>query len=183
MLTVDYDEEEGITVPYPSVFDNVRKNHGFVDLRGRPDLAASIKESAQSKALQGILIKLAQKNAPFFTLGCDLGVHEEEGRDLSSCHIAGGYLQIMDRDYSDRLPNDYLTLAYAITQELEDKAAAYNWIIRFVHKSVMFNLDDFSNIASSLWIWFYAAAATPKHAIELREILIHSLQDILGRIK
>jgi hypothetical protein len=47
----------------------------------------------------------------------------------------------------------------------------------------MFNLDDFSNIASSLWIWFYAAAATPKHAIESREILIHSLQDILGRIK
>jgi hypothetical protein len=39
MLETDLEmNEEGMTVPYPPLFDDVRKNHGFVDLRGRPDL-------------------------------------------------------------------------------------------------------------------------------------------------
>jgi hypothetical protein len=89
----------------------------------------------------------------------------------------------MDSDYADRLPNDYLTLAYAINQALEGEAEAHNWIVRFIHTSVMFNLDDFSNIVPSLWIWFYAAAATPQSALDSREIMIQRIQLILSGIK
>jgi hypothetical protein len=31
MLSVDFEEQEGITVPYPPLFDDIRNNHGFVD--------------------------------------------------------------------------------------------------------------------------------------------------------
>ena len=48
-------DEEGVTIPYAPLFDNVRLNHGFVDTRGRPDLAASIVECAQSSAMRALL--------------------------------------------------------------------------------------------------------------------------------
>ena len=31
-------DEKGMTVPYPPLFDDVRKNHGFIDIRGWPEL-------------------------------------------------------------------------------------------------------------------------------------------------
>ena len=40
VLTTDFEtEQEGMTVPYAPLFDDIRCNYGFVDLRGRPDLA------------------------------------------------------------------------------------------------------------------------------------------------
>jgi hypothetical protein len=35
-------DEKGMTVPYPPLFDDMRKNHGFIDTRGRPELASRI---------------------------------------------------------------------------------------------------------------------------------------------
>lgn len=70
-------DSEAITVPYPPLFDSIRRNHGFVDLRGRPDLAAEISEGAQSIALKTLLIELAAGLSPIFSIGCDLGTHEE----------------------------------------------------------------------------------------------------------
>jgi hypothetical protein len=31
-------DEEGMTVPYAPLFDDVRKNHGFIDICGPPEL-------------------------------------------------------------------------------------------------------------------------------------------------
>jgi hypothetical protein len=146
MLTVEYEEQEGITVPYPALFDDIRTNHGFADLRGRPELAGQVSESLQLRALQDVLVELAHKDAPFFTIGCDLGAHEEQDRHPSERHVAGGYLQIMDTSYWDRLPNDYLSLAIAIAHELEKRTDEWHWIVRFVHTPVQFNLDDFENV-------------------------------------
>ena len=56
MLAIDFEiEKEGMTVPYPPLFNDIRRNHGFVDLRGRPDLAIEIPEGSQSSALKAIL--------------------------------------------------------------------------------------------------------------------------------
>ena len=36
MLAIDFEiEKEGMTVPYPPLSNDIRRNHGFVDLRGR----------------------------------------------------------------------------------------------------------------------------------------------------
>jgi hypothetical protein len=46
---------DGTTVPYGEIFDDIRNNSGFVDTRGRPDVAANIPEGAASPALKGEL--------------------------------------------------------------------------------------------------------------------------------
>ena len=56
MLAIDFEiEKEGMTVPYPQLFNDIGRNHGFVDLRGRPDLAIEIPEGSQSPATANLL--------------------------------------------------------------------------------------------------------------------------------
>jgi hypothetical protein len=51
-LEVTHKGGDGTTVPYGPVRDNIRNNRGFIDARGRPDLAASIAEGSESLALK-----------------------------------------------------------------------------------------------------------------------------------
>ena len=180
MLTTDFEtEEEGMTVPYPPLFDEIRRNHGFVDVRRRPDLADEIPEGSQSPALKGLLIELSERYSPLFTLGCDLGTHEEPWSEESARHVAGGYVQLMCASYSNRSPDDYTTFGYAIAQMLEDKAQDHNWRVRFVLKLVVLSLDDVSGLVPSLWIWFFATARAPEAALASREVLISRLHHAL----
>jgi len=157
MLAIDFEiEKEGMTIPYSPLFNDIRRNHGFVDLRGRPDLAIEIPEGSQSPALKAIL-----NLAPIAQL------------------VAGGYVQLMCASYSDRSPEDYTTFGYAIAQVLGEKVQDCNWFVRFVLKLVVLSLDDFSGAAPSLWIWFYAIAETPEAALASRESLIGELHDAL----
>jgi hypothetical protein len=83
MLETDFEtDQEGMTVPYPPLYDDIRRNHGFVDIRGRPDLASKIPEASQSPALTDLLLGLSEPHSPFFTLGCDLGAHEERSSEV-----------------------------------------------------------------------------------------------------
>jgi hypothetical protein len=50
-----------ITVPYASMTDHIRRNCGFVDLRGRPDKAKDIAEASDSPALQQLLVHVAKQ--------------------------------------------------------------------------------------------------------------------------
>ena len=86
MLIVEYSfDEEANTVPYPALFDKIRKNNGFVDVRGRPDLARKIVESAHSPALRALLVELAMPRSALWTLGCDLGETQTK-LDVPSIH-------------------------------------------------------------------------------------------------
>jgi hypothetical protein len=65
-LEVDYKSGDGTTIPYGPIFDGVRKNRGFVDARGRPDIAAIIAEGSESAALKALLVRIAEENVlPF----------------------------------------------------------------------------------------------------------------------
>lgn len=181
MLTTDFEAaEEGITVPYPPLFDQIRQNHGFVDLRGKPDLAADIPEASQSGALKGLLVGLSESKSRVFTLGCDLGTHEEPENEEATRHVAGGYVQVISACYADRSPDDYLRFGHAIAAALEREAENHNWLVRFVLTFVSFKLDDFSELVPSLWIWFYAASQTLEAAIMSREALIAALHNLLS---
>jgi hypothetical protein len=180
VLETDFEtDQEGMTVPYPPLYDDIRRNHGFVDIRGRPDLASKIPEASQSPALTDLLLGLSEPHSPLFTLGCDLGAHEEMSSDVGARCVAGGYVQLMQASHSDRSPEDYTTLGYAIAQVLEDKAQGHNWFMRFVLQLVALTLDDTSELTPSLSIWFDATAHTPEAAFTSREVLIGSLQDAL----
>src|ERR1700677_4485709 len=114
VITTDFQiDEVGMTVPYPPLLDDIRRNHGFFDLRGRPDLAAEIAEGLQSTAMQGLLVTLAQPCSHLFTLGCDLGEHEQSESNENGRYAAGGYLQLMSSAYAERSPEDYEKLGDA----------------------------------------------------------------------
>lgn len=180
MLTSDFRvAEEGITVPYPPLFDQTRHNYGFVDLRGHPELVTNIPEGSQSAALRALLVRLSEPGSPFFSLGCDLGAHEESENDETSRHVAGGYVQVIRTPYADRSPDDYLTYGQAITEALTLKAENYNWFVRLELNFVVFELDNFSKLVPSLLIWFYARSRTPQSALTSREVLIGDLCTVL----
>jgi hypothetical protein len=172
-------DDEGMTVPYPSLFDDVRKNHGFVDLRGRPELASEIMEGTQSSAMKRLLIKLAQPESKFFTIGCDLGTKHLDSDEFS--HTAGGYIQIMNADYVERTPEDYTRFASGVAETLKMKCERHQWQVHFLLKPVQFNLDNFNNMTGSLWIWFHVFSDSAESSLTSREVLILALDQSFDR--
>jgi hypothetical protein len=166
-------DEEGMTVPYPRLFDPIRSNHGYVDVRGRPELAAEIAETSNSSAMKTLLIRLAQPGAKIFTIGCDLGT--EFQKEDARPHVAGGYIQIMNATYAKCSPEDYARYAAGVAEKLREASRGNDWQVHFVLKPVAFKLDGFSDMTGSLWIWFHAYANTAKRALSSRETLISEL--------
>jgi hypothetical protein len=178
MLVTDLEmDEKGMTVPYPSLFDDIRKNHGFMDVRGRPDLASQIAEGWQSPATRNLLIKLAQPDSELFSLGCDVGTKYLEEEKLP--YSAGGYIQIMNAAYADRSPEDYARFAEAVAKMLDKRSQGHEWRVHFHLTPVSLTLDDFSGMTGSLWIWFHAFANDAKRALKSRETLIGALERAL----
>jgi hypothetical protein len=140
MLETDLEmDEKGMTVPYPPLFDDVRKNHGFVDVRGRPELASQIVEGSDSLAMRKLLVELAQSDSKIFSVGCDLGTAPLTEGDLP--HTSGGYVQIMYVTYADRSPDDYAKYAAAVAEALREASQNHEWRVNFAllqwHLSLM----------------------------------------------
>jgi hypothetical protein len=181
MLDKFYDQsEKGITVPYPPLFNKINRNHGFADLRGRPDLVNSIPEASSSEALKEFLICLAEPSSPFFTLGCDLGTHVEKDEKGLPLHVAGGYVQFMSAQYATWSGDDYFALTKVICEALDPRSSGHTWVLRFECVSVLLKLDHFCDTIPSLWTWFFASASTLALALESREQLVRELRTVMN---
>ena len=88
---------EGTTVPYAPLFDSVRQNHGFKDIRGDVSAAENIPEAKVSRALRRLLVTLAQPCSSVVSLGCDLGEHEDTNASPDRRRVAAGPQQASDR--------------------------------------------------------------------------------------
>ena len=100
--------ERGITIPYPPIpREGGSSNHGFIDVRGRPDLAAAIPETSDSEALRRMLVELAQPSSLFATVGCAAGAYEEPESEADIRYLCGGYVQLFFIDHSERWEFDY----------------------------------------------------------------------------
>jgi hypothetical protein len=167
-------ENEGTTVPYPAVEDDIRKNRGFVDLRGRPDRAMEIAEGDASPALRNLLVRVASSNSPIFTLGCDLGSHiEPTNVPLRQRLVAGGYVQVAGIHYHQTPTEAYAALANSIVASVRHLSGGDHWKIDFVGAGVDFKFEgEPGGIRPSLWIWFFAAARDEFSAMQSRERLI-----------
>jgi len=140
-------DEKGMTVPYPPLFDDVRKNHGFVDIRGRPEFVSRIAESLNSLAMRKLLVELAQPNARIFWVGCDLGASLLTEKKLP--HTAGGYIQLMHVSYADRSPEDYCGVCSRHCSNPEDKITEPRMVCLLRSHSSAFKLDGFSDMTGS----------------------------------
>lgn len=169
-------DPDGMTVPYPPLFDDVRRNHGFIDVRGKPELAASIPECLKSPALRELLVALAQPHSRWATLGCDLGVGQDSDTDGTRLHLAGGYVQIVSSRYSSRRPDEYHRLARALEASMSEIGRRHRWRLRFVMMPARINLDSNSTVEPSLWIWFDAVALKSNLAIKSRDNLLNELR-------
>ena len=180
-LTTDCDYEYGLTAPYPPNFEKGRTNRGFSDLRGRPDLAAKVAEAENSPALRALLIALADKDSPFFSLGCDVGEHEEPMDDGTKTPVAGGYIDIICADYDSRGDDEYRRLADAIEESMSPDAQGYSWAINFGIKPCCFQVDGYKgdDVVVALCIGFYSAGSTAAEARANREVMLDSLLSAL----
>lgn len=172
--TFRVDSEEAMTVPYGPLYDDVRANRGFVDLRGRPDRALEIVEGIGSDALRDLLTRLARPGSSLFTLGCDLG--EGTGRTSVPRHrreFAGGYIQVVSMAYDRTPPDAYAAFARTLVSQLEAGSADDRWEADIVGKWVYFNFTgEPIGQFPSLWIYFHAFAGSQTAAIESRERLV-----------
>lgn len=170
-------DREGTTVPYPAVTDEIRRNRGFVDLRGRPDLAKEIAEGRDSVALRNLLVRVANVDSKIFTIGCDLGTHRETTHvPLRRREVAGGYIQFASVYYDGAATESYAAFANAIVAHVKKCAGEDNWKIEFVGKYVHFQFEGKpKRLCPTLWVWFFAAARDQFAAMESRERLIEAI--------
>jgi hypothetical protein len=178
-LKINHRGGEGITVPYAPIFDAVRKNRGFKDVRGRPDLAAEIAEGIESRALGECLVRIAKENL-YFSLGCDLGNHHEPEQTAPLRQVAGGYIQVTSINYASATTDqlDFFSLAFG--SGLKRLSGSHHWRIDLVGTWVNFVLPgELAVSAPSMWIWFFAAARTQSKAHTSREALIGAISETL----
>jgi hypothetical protein len=170
-------DPEGMTVPYPPRNDEIRRNRGFVDLRGRPDKANEIVEGTYSPALRNLLVRIAKAGSPVFTIGCDLGEHQEPTSiPARRREVAGGYIQIASIRYHRAEPESYSSFANAIRMNVNTQVGRDHWKIQCIGKWVDFKFDgEPQGLRPSLWIGFFAAASDQFGALQSRERLIEAV--------
>lgn len=169
----------GSTVPYGPIYDGIRRNSGFTDLRGRPDLAEEVVEGASSAKLRDLLVRLSREGS-YFSLGCDLGAHIEEERPPTLRMVSGGYIQIAAMNYAEASTAQYDVFCDAFSCELEPYSRKRRWAITLEGTYVQFNLpSELAIKAPSIWIWFFAAARTHEKSSQSREELLAAIGEAL----
>jgi hypothetical protein len=172
-------DDKAITVPYAPISDDIRRNSGYVDLRGWPDKAHDIAEGSDSPALRHLLVRAASAGSGIFTLGCDLGTHQEPNRTGTTARqFAGGYVQFASKHYDQTKPPSYAAFANAIVAGMKLRVGKDLWEINFVGQPVSFKFDNEPNgIFPSLMVWFFANARSPLAALQSRERLIRAIDE------
>jgi hypothetical protein len=172
-------DPEAITVPYAPITDDIRHSRGFVDLRGHPEKAKDIVEGNDSPALRRLLIRIANVGSAIFTLGCDLGSHQEPIHVPSRRReVAGGYIQLASVRYDRAERESYAAFANAIVANVKPRARRDHWEINFVGQMVNFRVEPGrKGIHPSLMIWFFAAARDLITALQSRERLIEAIDE------
>jgi len=184
-LKISHTVQRGNTVPYPPLFNEINRNHGFVDLRGRPDLIEDIPELAESAALKALVLDLAQPASRLMTMGCDLGQHLFKRRKPDRRWTAGGYVQVA------RLPlglvgqDALFEITKGFERHLAAAARAERWEADFGLCQTHLAFQPGATVEiQTLWIWLHAFSATPEAAQASREgafaALHQGLREIAG---
>jgi hypothetical protein len=167
----------GISVPYPPATDEIRRNRGFIDLRKEPERASEIAEGSESPALRNLLVRVATEGSPIFTIGCDLGAHQERTNAfVRRQEVAGGYIQFASIHYDRAEPQFYSAFANAIGKNVKSRAGQDHWKLECIGTWIDFKFEGEPQVLRpSLWIWFFAASNTALKAVQSRERLIEAI--------
>lgn len=120
-VTIAYDDHTGALAPYgPSVRPNGDLNHGFFDLRDRPELIEQIPEVAASPGFQKLLVAINRHGSSLMSLGCERGFFD--GSQAALPRYVGSYTTIVFRDLErNRSKEDLVELAHAIWRDFKNQ--------------------------------------------------------------
>jgi hypothetical protein len=184
-LEINLSYGDGTTVPYSPIFDDIRRNYGFTDLRGRPDLAEKVYETSSSAALRELLTRIARERS-YFSLGCDLGRHTEKEELETKRKVSGGYIQIASMNYAKASTDQYDAFCEVFSEELKRYVREQRWKLGLRGAYVQFNMpNEPPALAPSMWIWFFAAARSHRKSDKSREEFLAAIGEALhaGRVR
>ena len=73
-------EQGSKAIPYPADLNDGRTNQGFKDLKGNTGAIQAIAEIQDCPALRDALVAINAPETPFFTVGCEKVLNEDEGQ-------------------------------------------------------------------------------------------------------
>lgn len=146
-------------------------------MRNSPAKAGEIAEAAASGALRRLLVRVASAGHPIFTLGCDLGAHQEPTSvPARRREVAGGYIQFASAKYDRTGTQSYEAFADLIGESVKSCAVGHNWKLQCIGKWVDFKFEgEPQGLQPSLWVWFFAASSNVFNALKSRERLIEAI--------
>jgi hypothetical protein len=169
-------EKDGITVPYPPLFDEIRHNHGYVETRGTPENVDLIPETRRSEALRQLLLDVASTQSAIASLGCDLGESRHPKRRLSFRWQAGGYIQFLPIKEDDQGDLVLKPLAKAIDKMVSACAGTDNWEVELALTPVLLKFGN-EVFSRTVWVWFHAISSSHAGALNSRERLIGAVRE------
>lgn len=164
-------------VPFPPAEHDEGINHGWIDLRGRPDLVASVPEAARSKGLAELLRAIADPASELMTGGCECGLFESETDGVPPLYV-GSYVDVMFKDaHRNADPQNLVDLATSILAGVRPSAdhfVMYDLIIEPLKAffgrrdcfSLMIRPMGFGSTEASAWAAFDEATRAVARAIE-----------------
>jgi len=98
--TIARTDDAGTAIPYgPADREDGARNHGFLDLRDRPELVRRIPEAQGSAGMQALLREVNAPGFRFMSLGCERAIFpRQSGRREDPNYLCGGYIQVAYRD-------------------------------------------------------------------------------------
>lgn len=116
--TIAIVEEAHGTVPYGSTVRTDGTNHGWMDLRDRPDLVDLIPEVRDLPGMQAILRTANDSQSPFMSIGCEKGLFPVDGHHPIT-HMLGGYIDLVFRMGDSNNAEQLIEIARLILSKVE----------------------------------------------------------------
>lgn len=95
-------------------------NHGWIDLKDRPDLVDSIPEARKSEGLAEILRVMAAPSSRVLSTACECAAFDDSDRESAVRWQAGGFVIAVFRDdEQNTAPQNFIDLARYILQGIQ----------------------------------------------------------------
>jgi hypothetical protein len=160
------DDPRHLPIPYPPMEHQDSTNHGFMDLRGNPDLIDRVPEAIGMPELQEALRLINAENSRFMSLGCDTWRQEfEHPNHPELTRRRESYIDLAFAELERNTDREAFTaLAEAIRADLQPRPE-----LLFVHiiaerQRTSFNTSNGVVGGWSLALWISGAGADERQA-------------------